>query len=152
MIEPGQQAPDFTLTDQHGAKHTLSGYRGDPVVVYFYPKDDTPGCTKEACSFRDNWDALRHANVTVFGISADDVASHAAFATKYNLPFPILADPTMDVIRAWGAWGTKNMYGKLSEGIMRYTYVLDAEGVVTKVFKRPKTDIHAEEVLAALAK
>ena len=151
MLETGQNAPDFELPDQHGSLHRLSDHRGGPVVVYFYPKDDTPGCTKEACSFRDNWDELKAAGVTVFGISADEVASHKAFAEKHSLPFPLLADPEMGTIQAYGAWGMKNMYGKKFESILRYTFVIDGEGTVTRVFKRPRTEIHAEEVLAALS-
>lgn len=151
MIEVGQEAPDFRLQNQNGEEVQLHALRGKPVVVYFYPKDDTPGCTKEACSFRDNWAALQEQGITVLGVSADDVASHKAFASKHNLPFGLLADTDKAVMKAWGAYGMKNMYGKKVEGIFRYTYVLDADGVVTKLFKRPKTDIHAEEVLAALA-
>lgn len=152
MVETGQTAPDFELPDQHGRTHRLSDHRGAPVVVYFYPKDDTPGCTKEACSFRDNWDTLAARGITVFGISADDVASHRSFAEKHQLPFPILADPDMETIQAYGAWGIKNMYGKKFESILRYTFLIDADGVVTKVFKRPRTEIHAEEVLNALGR
>mgnify|MGYP002875576398 CR=1 FL=1 len=150
MIEAGQTAPDFALPDQHGAIHRLSDHRGSPAVVYFYPKDDTPGCTKEACSFRDNWQALQDAGIAVFGISADDVESHRSFADKHNLPFPILSDPEMNTIQAYGAWGMKNMYGKKFESILRYTFVIDGDGTVIKVFKRPRTEIHAEEVLVAV--
>ncbi len=150
MIETGQKAPDFILPDQNGERHQLSTHYGNPIVVYFYPKDDTPGCTKEACSFRDNWDALKGAGVTVFGISADSVESHKSFAEKHSLPFPLLSDPEMAVIKEWGAFGMKNMYGKKFESILRYTFVIDENGVVKKVFKRPKNDIHAEEVLGAL--
>lgn len=121
------------------------------MVVYFYPKDDSPGCTTEACSFRDNWSTLQEHGVTVLGISADDVASHRAFVAKHDLPFSLLADTDMAVMKAWGAYGVKNMYGKKVTGIFRYTYVLDAQGVVIKLFKRPKTDVHAQEVLAVLA-
>ena len=150
MIETGQKAPDFILPDQYGERHQLSKHYGKPIVVYFYPKDDSPGCTKEACSFRDNWDALKEAGVTVFGISADSVESHKSFAEKFQLPFSILSDPEMGVIKEWGAFGMKNMYGKKFESILRYTFVIDEAGVVKKVFKRPKNEIHAEEVLAAL--
>ena len=150
MIEVGQEAPDFRLLDQNGTEVRLHALRGKPVVVYFYPKDDSPGCTTEACSFRDNWSTLQEHGVTVLGISADDVASHKTFATKYDLPFSLLADTDTSVMKAWGAYGIKNMYGKKVTGIFRYTYVLDAQGVVIKLFKRPKTNIHAEEVLAVL--
>ncbi len=150
MIEHGQQAPDFTLPDQKGEHHRLSDHRGKAVVVYFYPRDDTPGCTKEACSFRDHRQALYDAGVTVFGISGDSVESHRDFAEKHNLSFPILSDPTLETIKAYGAWGVKNLYGKKSEGILRYTFLIDRDGAVAKVFKRPKTDIHAREVLESL--
>ncbi|TVR67549.1 MAG: thioredoxin-dependent thiol peroxidase [Spirochaetaceae bacterium] len=161
MIETGQKAPDFTLNDSEGRPVALSQYRGSTVVVYFYPKDDTPGCTKEACSFRDNWPAIvargggaggeaAAGGIVVLGISADDEASHRAFAEKYDLPFTLLSDPETKVIRQWGAWGTKNMYGKVFEGILRYTYIVDGEGVVRKVFKKVKTDEHAREVLDAI--
>lgn len=150
MIQAGQTAPDFTLPNQDGTPVALSSHRGHPVVVYFYPADDTPGCTKEACSFRDNWDALSAAGVTVLGISADDPASHRAFVDKYALPFTLLADPAHTVINAYGVWGTKNMYGKEVEGLLRTTFLIDANGVVKHVFKRPKTEIHAQEVLAKL--
>ncbi len=150
MIEPGQKAPTFSLPDQAGTVHTLDQFSGGPLVVYFYPKDDTPGCTKEACSFRDNWQALVDAGISVVGISADSVESHAAFAGKFSLPFPLLSDPEMEVIKAYGAYGEKNMYGKKFEGILRTTFLIDSDGVVTRVFKRPKSAIHAEEVLTAL--
>lgn len=150
MIEAGQTAPDFELPDQDGMPVRLSGFRGRHVAVYFYPKDDTPGCTKEACSFRDNHAALTERGVVVLGISADDTASHRAFREKYELPFPLLADPAMEVIRAWGAYGEKNRYGKISEGILRYTFLIGPDGIVKRVFKRPKTDVHGEEILAAI--
>lgn len=150
MIEKGQKVPDFTLPNQDGDMVSLSDFRGKPVAVYFYPKDNTPGCTREACSFRDNWSSLEAAGVAVVGISGDPVEKHRAFSRKLGLPFPILSDPELKVIRAYEAYGAKNMYGKRIEGILRTTYVLDADGTVIKVFKRPKSAIHAEEVLVAL--
>lgn len=150
MIDVGQAAPDFTLTDAEGRSVSVSDYRGRTVVIYFYPKDDTPGCTKQACSLRDGHAALRERGVVVLGISADNQASHRAFADKYALPFTLLSDPEHTAIRAYGAWGTKNMYGKMFEGIMRYTFVVDAHGIVRKVFKKVKTEDHAAEVLSAL--
>lgn len=150
MIETGQTAPDFTLSDAQGNPVTLSRFRGTPVVVYFYPKDATPGCTREACSFRDNWEALQAAGIQVLGISADTRESHQAFSEAHSLPFPLLADPEKTVIVPWGAWGTKAMFGKKYQGILRYTFIIDREGVVRKIFKKVKTALHAQEVLEAV--
>ena len=150
MIDVGQPAPAFTLPAQSGGEVSLAGLAGKPVVLYFYPKDDTPGCTKEACSFRDNWDALRAKGVVVLGVSPDTVASHQKFATKYQLPFELLADEGHRVAEAYGAWGEKNLYGKKSMGILRTTFLIGPDGKVLHVWKKPKTDIHAEEVLAKL--
>lgn len=151
MVETGQLAPNFTLPAHTGESISLESFRGKPVVVYFYPKDDTPGCTKEACSFRDHWEALGRHGVVVLGISPDGVASHQKFAAKYSLPFPLLADPDHAVAEAFGAWGSKSMYGKTVTGILRTTFLIGPDGLVRHVFKKPKTDIHAEEVLARLA-
>ncbi|MCF7804103.1 MAG: thioredoxin-dependent thiol peroxidase [Candidatus Marinimicrobia bacterium] len=149
MLEVGEKAPDFTLNDAGGNPHTLSDYRGQKVVVYFYPKDDTPGCTKEACSFRDADEVYREHNIKVFGISNDDEKSHQKFKEKYNLHHTLLADVDNEVCPMYGAYGTKKMYGKEYEGIKRMTFLLDEDGVITKIFKRVKTDVHAEEVLDA---
>ncbi|MEB3221248.1 MAG: thioredoxin-dependent thiol peroxidase [Candidatus Sericytochromatia bacterium] len=151
MIESGQAAPAFTLTAHTGEAVSLEALRGKTVVLYFYPKDDTPGCTKEACSFRDHWATLQAQGVVVLGVSPDGVASHEKFATKYALPFPLLADPDHAVAEAYGTWGSKSMYGKTVTGILRTTFLIGADGIVRHVFKKPKTDIHAEEVLARLA-
>ena len=150
MIEVGQQAPDFSLPDQDGNTTTLSQFRGQKVVLYFYPKDNTPGCTKEACSFRDNLPAISQKGAVVLGVSADSTGSHQKFRSKFELPFTLLSDPDHTVIQAYGAWGTKKMYGKEYEGIMRYTFLIDENGVVTKVFTKVKTAQHAEEVLGEL--
>jgi thioredoxin-dependent peroxiredoxin len=151
VLEPGQTAPDFTLPDQHGQKVSLSDFRGQPVVVYFYPKDDTPGCTTQACDIRDQWEEFREAGAAVIGISPDDVDSHERFAAKHDLPHVLLADPDREVMEPWGAWGTKNMYGKETVGVIRSTVLVDAEGVVAKVWKRVQAKKHAEQVLKALA-
>jgi peroxiredoxin Q/BCP len=151
MIEAGQPAPDFTLDDQHGKPVTLSTLKGSPVVLYFYPKDDTPGCTKEACAFRDARAEYEKAGATVLGVSPDSVASHDKFARKYELPFTLLADPEKTVCEQYGVWQEKNMYGKKSMGVVRTTFVIDGQGVVRKVFPRVKVDGHSDAVLTAIA-
>lgn len=150
-IEAGVKAPDFTLVTHDGMKLKLSSLKGTPVVLYFYPKDDTPGCTKEACGFRDAKAKLAKFKAVVLGVSPDGPASHETFRSKYKLPFTLLCDPDHKVAEKYGAWREKNMYGKKSMGIARSTFLIDADGRVAKVFKAVKTDIHAEQVLAALA-
>jgi peroxiredoxin Q/BCP len=150
-IEEGQAAPDFTLHADDGKEVRLSALRGKPVVLYFYPKDDTPGCTREACAFRDRRADLAAQGATVLGVSPDDVASHGRFRDKFQLNFPLLADPGHRVAEAYGAWREKNMYGKKSMGIQRSTFLIDAEGKVRKVWKRVEVDGHDAQVLAALA-
>lgn len=150
MIAEGSKAPEFTLKNQDGADVSLSDFKGRKVVVYFYPKDDTPGCTKEACSLRDGYQDIQDRGAVVLGISADNEASHAKFRAKYNLPFDLLSDPDREVIRAFGAWGERSMYGKIFEGILRFTFVIDEEGTVIKTFPKVSPAQHAEEVLAVL--
>jgi thioredoxin-dependent peroxiredoxin len=150
-IEAGSKAPDFTLVTHEGTKLKLSSLKGQPVVLYFYPKDDTPGCTKEACGFRDAKAGLAKAGAVVLGVSPDGPESHAKFRTKYKLPFTLLCDPDHKVAEKYGAWREKNMYGKKSLGIARSTFLIDADGRVAKVFKAVKPDVHADQVLAALA-
>jgi len=150
-IEPGSKAPAFTLTADDGTKVRLADLKGSPVVLYFYPKDDTPGCTREACAFRDQKAALKKLGAKVFGISPDDVASHEKFRDKFKLNFPLLADPDHKMAEKYGAWREKNMYGKKSLGIQRSTYLIDAEGKVAKVWKAVKVDGHDEHVLKAIA-
>jgi peroxiredoxin Q/BCP len=145
--EPGTDAPDFTLPDQDGNSVALSGLRGKWVVLYFYPRDDTPGCTKEACNFRDNNGAIQAAGAVVLGVSGDSTASHTKFAQKYGLPFPLLADAGNEVARSYGAWGEKKNYGKTYEGIIRSTMVINPDGKVAKVWKSVKPDAHGEQVL-----
>lgn len=149
-IEVGDKAVDFTLVTDEGDKLKLSSLRGRTVVLYFYPKDDTPGCTKEACGFRDLQAELEAAGVVVLGVSPDGPESHVRFRQKYRLPFTLLSDPQHAVAERYGAWREKNMYGKKTMGIARSTFIIDPEGRVTKVFKSVKTDIHADQVLAAI--
>ena len=150
MIEEGTKAPAFTLKNQDGKDVSLSDFAGKKVVIYFYPKDDTPGCTKEACSFRDSHQAILDKGAVILGVSADKEASHAKFREKYNLPFDLLSDPERTVIRAYNAWGTRSMYGKLFEGILRSTVVIDETGTVMKVFPKVSPAKHGEEVLGVL--
>jgi thioredoxin-dependent peroxiredoxin len=149
-IEAGQPAPDFTLATDGGKKLKLSSLKGSPVVLYFYPKDDTPGCTKEACSFRDRSKELQKLGATVLGISADTVESHVDFRDKFKLNFPLLADVDHQVAEKYGAWREKNMYGKKFMGIQRSTFLIDGKGRVAKVWKAVKVDGHDEQVIAAL--
>ena len=151
MLEVGTPAPDFTLEDQSGSSHTLSEQRGKWVVVYFYPKDDTPGCTKEACSFRDALPRFQDIGAMVYGVSADDRGSHEKFARKYDLNFPLLVDPEKHVLNAYGAYGEKSMYGKKYMGVLRVTYLVDPEGKVARVWPKVKPEDHADEVRAAIA-
>ena len=150
MLSPGDSAPDFTLTDASGQPVTLQQFRGTKVVVYFYPKDDTPGCTTQACGLRDAYQDILDKGAVVVGISADSEASHAKFQSKYDLPFHLISDPEKIAITGFGAWGEKSMYGKTYEGITRSTFILDENGVVTHVFPKVSPKSHADEVLAAL--
>jgi peroxiredoxin Q/BCP len=150
MLKAGVKAPDFALPADDGTTVTLAGLKGRKVVLYFYPKDDTSGCTKEACGFRDSWKDVQRAGAVVLGVSPDGVASHQKFKQKYALPFPLLADPDHRVATAYGAWGEKSMYGKRYMGILRATFVIDADGRIARVFERVKPEGHAAEVLAAL--
>jgi peroxiredoxin Q/BCP len=149
-ISAGGQAPDFTLSDDEGRMHTLSDYRGKPVVLYFYPKDNTSGCTKEACGFRDDYSAYQDVGVTILGVSPDSSKSHANFRAKYELPFTLLADPDREVIKMYGAWGLKKLYGREYEGVMRTTFLIDEDGKILKVFEKVKPANHSAEVLAVL--
>ena len=149
-IEPGQKAPDFTLPSDTGEKVKLSALRGKPVVLYFYPRDDTPGCTREACAFRDQKSQLKKLGATVLGVSADDIVSHSKFRDKYQLNFPLLADVDHKVAEKYGAWREKNLYGKKSMGIQRSTYLVDAEGNVARVWKKVIVDGHDAQVLEAI--
>jgi thioredoxin-dependent peroxiredoxin len=150
MIEAGRPAPDFTLSDQNGQTITLSQFRGTPVVLYFYPKDDTPGCTKEACAFRDARVDYEAAGAKLIGVSPDSPASHRKFTEKYQLSFTLVADPEKRACQDYGVWKEKNMYGKKSMGVERTTFVIDGAGIVRKVFPRVKVDGHADQVLDAI--
>lgn len=150
MSLQNQPAPDFTLTDDSGEQVSLADFRGRKVVLYFYPKDDTPGCTKEACGFRDDHGLFLNKGAVVIGISPDDNASHTRFKAKYGLPFYLLSDPDHAVAEAYGAWGGKKMYGREYEGILRSTFVIDEEGLVVREFRNVKPEGHAREVLALL--
>ncbi len=150
MLQEGTIAPDFTLLTDGGGEVTLSDYRGKKVVLYFYPKDDTPGCTTEACNFRDDHSQIVAAGAAVLGVSPDSVKSHNKFKLKYQLPFALLSDPDHRVAEMYGAWGEKKMYGKSYMGILRSTFVIDEEGKILKVFPKVEPREHSQEVLAAL--
>ncbi len=150
MLKEGDKAPAFSAVDQDGAPVGSASLEGKPYIVYFYPKDNTPGCTKEACSFRDAYAEYRKKGVAVFGVSADSVASHRKFADKFQLPFTLLSDPDKALLKAFGAWGEKKLYGKVYEGIIRSTFVVGADGLIKKVFPKVSPADHAEEVLGVL--
>lgn len=150
-LQPGDSAPDIVLPDQDGTTRKLAELRGRWVLVYFYPRDDTPGCTIEACGLRDAWDAYSRAGITVFGISADPSKSHRKFADKFQLPFALLADEQKTVIRAFGAWGKKKFMGREFDGILRQSFLVDPKGKIAKVYPKVKPEGHAEEVLADVA-
>lgn len=150
MLKVGDKAPDFKLKDETEREISLSDFRGRKVVLYFYPKDDTPGCTKEACSFRDVYDEILEAGAVVIGVSKDDTSSHEKFKKKYNLPFYLLSDPENKVIEKYGAWQEKKMYGKTYLGIARITYIVDEEGVIQKAYPKVKPENHGVEILEAL--
>jgi len=149
-VEEGRPAPDFTLTSDAGETVSLSSLKGSPVVLYFYPKDDTPGCTAQACGIRDAWGEFEQAGAVVLGVSPDGEASHAKFKEKYDLPFTLLADTEHEVSDAYGVWGEKTYAGKTYMGVDRSTFVIDADGNVSKVFLKVKPDEHADQVLEAL--
>jgi peroxiredoxin Q/BCP len=151
LVEEGAPAPDFTLTSDAGERVKLSELRGKPVVLYFYPKDDTPGCTAQACGIRDVYSDFRQRGAIVLGVSPDDEASHVKFKEKYSLPFTLLADPDHEVAEEYGVWKERNMYGKKSMGVERSTFVIDADGNVARIMRRVNPDRHADEVLQALA-
>jgi thioredoxin-dependent peroxiredoxin len=149
-IHSGLQAPDFSLLDENGREVSLSKYRGIPVVIYFYPKDDTPGCIKEACNFRDDYKAYVDAGVVILGISPDNPKAHRKFKTKYNLPFSLLADTDKKICLLYDVWRTKKLMGREYEGVVRTTFLIDARGRIAKVFDNVKPSEHSEEVLGAI--
>ena len=150
MLEVGMKAPDFTLLDKRGNSVSLSDFLGKKVVLYFYPKDSTPGCTRQACAFAQNHSNFEDKNVVVIGVSKDSVASHLKFAEKYELPFVLLSDPELQAIQAYGVWQEKKLYGKVSMGVVRSTYLIDEQGVIEKVMPKVKPDTNAAEILAHL--
>jgi thioredoxin-dependent peroxiredoxin len=149
-LKTGDKAPNFTLPDQEGKQHTLSDYKRQWVLIYFYPKDDTPGCTKEACAIRDSFAGFEKLKAKVFGISVDPIKSHARFAEKYELPFTLLADEKKEVVEAYGVWGKKKFMGREYMGTSRVSFLVDPKGKIAKVYETVKPETHAEEVLADL--
>lgn len=149
-ISAGIPAPDFSLPDEKGQLHRLSDFSGQTVVLYFYPKDDTPGCTTEACNFRDDYSAYQEAGIVILGVSPDAIRSHAKFKQKYDLPFPLLADVDHKVCEQYGVWGLKKFMGREYEGVLRTTFLIGPDGIIKKVFENVKPAQHSQEVLAAL--
>ena len=149
-LQPGDPAPPFSGVDQHGEPLALNDFAGRWLALYAYPQDDTPGCTKQACSLRDGWSALQQAGVAVVGVSPDDPDSHDRFAVKYDLPFRLLADPDHETLTAYGVWGEKTLYGRKSIGVTRTTFLIGPDGKIHHVFRRPAVDRHADEILGRL--
>ncbi len=149
-LETGMQAPDFSLLDENGITRKLSDYQGSPVVLYFYPKDDTPGCTTEACNFRNDYSAYQQAGVTILGVSPDTVKKHVKFKEKYHLPFTLLADTNHAVCELYGVWGRKKLMGREYDGVLRTTYLIGSNGEIIKIFKDVKPSEHSMEVLQVL--
>ncbi len=149
-LAEGMKAPEFSGKDQHGKEVSLKGLQGKKVILYFYPKDDTPGCTAEACNLRDNYSELIEKGFEVIGVSADSEKSHQRFIDKYTLPFRLLSDTDKEVLKAYGAWGLKKLYGKEYDGILRKTFIIDEQGVVHKIFNKVDTKNHTEQILEAL--
>jgi thioredoxin-dependent peroxiredoxin len=147
MPEVGEKAPDFSGKTQDGSTVSLSDFAGRKVALFFYPKDDTPGCTKQACNLRDEYQTLKDAGIEIVGVSADDVESHQAFASKFSLPFPLIADTEKEICEVYGVWGERSLYGRLFLGISRTTFLIDEQGRIAAVIKRPKVDAHADEVM-----
>ncbi|MGN0776453.1 MAG: thioredoxin-dependent thiol peroxidase [Candidatus Ventricola sp.] len=150
MLETGMKAPGFTLLDQDGNGVSLSDFAGKKIVLYFYPKDNTPGCTRQACAFAGSYERFKSLDVVVIGVSKDSVASHVKFAAKHDLPFILLSDPELEVIKAYDVWQEKKLYGKVSMGVVRTTYVIDENGVIEKVMPKVKPDTNAQEILMYL--
>ena len=151
MLETGTKAPDFTLPDQNGELVRLSDFIGKKIVLYFYPKDNTPGCTRQACAFAQNFDAFKNQDVVVIGISKDSAASHLKFAQKHELPFILLSDSELQAIQAYDVWKEKKLYGKVGFGVVRTTYIIDEKGMIEKSMPKVKPDTNAAEILAYLA-
>jgi len=152
MLEAGIKAPVFSLRDKDGKEISLSNFMGKKVVLYFYPKDNTPGCTRQACAFRDSFDGFKEKDIIVIGISKDSIESHANFAQMHSLPFILLSDPDLEVIKAYDVWQEKTNFGKTSFGVVRASYIIDENGTIEKVFKRAKPDTNAADILKYLGK
>ena len=152
MLEIGMKAPEFTLSDKDGNAVSLSDFAGKKIVLYFYPKDNTPGCTRQACAFAGAYEGFKAKDVVVIGISKDSVASHQKFAQKYDLPFVLLSDPELQAIQAYGVWQEKKLYGKVSMGVVRTTFIIDEQGNIEQVMPKVKPDTNADEILALLEK
>ncbi|MBE6623690.1 MAG: thioredoxin-dependent thiol peroxidase [Ruminococcaceae bacterium] len=152
MLEKGMKAPDFTLSDKNGNSVSLSDFIGKKVVLYFYPKDNTPGCTRQACAFAGAYEQFKNANFEIIGISRDSTSSHSKFAEKHNLPFILLSDPELLAINAYGVWQEKKMYGKVGFGVVRTTFIIDENGIIEKVMPKVKPDTNAQEILEELNK
>lgn len=146
-LKEGDKAPEFAGVNEKGEEISLSDYRGKKLVLYFYPKDNTPGCTAEACNLRDNYQALKDAGYEILGVSPDSERKHQNFIDKYELPFPLIADTDKEILQKYGVWGEKQMYGRTYEGVFRTTFLIDEEGKIEKVFKKVKTKAHAEQIL-----
>lgn len=151
MLETGTKAPDFTLPDKNGELIKLSDFLGKKIILYFYPKDNTPGCTRQACAFAQNYDAFQSKDIVVIGISKDSVASHLKFAQKHDLPFILLSDPELQAIQAYDVWKEKKIAGKVGFGVIRSTYIIDEQGIIEKAMPKVKPDTNAAEILAYLA-
>ena len=152
MLTTGMKAPDFTLKNQHGEEIRLSDFLGKKIVLYFYPKDNTPGCTRQACAFAANYEAFKAKDIVVIGVSKDSVASHVKFAEKYELPFILLSDPDLHAIEPYGVWQEKKMCGKTCMGVVRTTFIIDENGLIEHVMPKVKPDTNAAEILALLGK
>ena len=150
-LKEGDKAPAFTGKDQNDKKVSLTALKGKKIILYFYPADDTPTCTVQACNLRDNFSLLKKKGFTVIGISPDEVNKHKKFETKYDLPFTLIADPSHTILKKYGVWGQKQMFGNKYMGVLRTTFVIDEKGIICKIFLRPKTKIHAEEILESMS-
>ena len=150
-LTEGQEAPSFTTVDQNGNEVSLAQFKGQKLVLYFYPEDDTPTCTEQACNLRDNYNSLKNAGIVVLGISPDEVKKHKKFETKFNLPFTLLADPQHHIIDKYGAWGQKQLFGNQYMGLHRTTFLIDEAGIIKKIFLKPRSKQHTEEILKAWA-
>jgi peroxiredoxin Q/BCP len=146
-LNAGDKAPAFSGKDQDGNEVSLSDYKGNKVVLYFYPADDTPACTTQSCNLRDNYQLLQKQGYRIIGVSPDDVESHKKFSLKFNLPFPLIADPQQKISKKYGVWGEKNLYGRKFMGLHRTSFIMNEKGIIEKIFLRPKTKIHTEEIL-----